>query len=172
MKATVTIAACLLAMCMAEASALTMPYIPDPPPNIYVKVLDKPDVVVVRVDDKPEDSGSKDMWEPYVERDAMFVGGATLLGLVVFGTSLRLLIKRNPTQSYGMVASGMLTGGVVFAAISSWVLMYVACCSGGTRVEFEPFMFLLLVSAVSVLLGHGRIIDEINRWRAARRGSI
>ena len=44
-KAPITIAVCLPVMYMAEASALTMHSLLDPPSIIYVEVQDKPDVV-------------------------------------------------------------------------------------------------------------------------------
>ena len=111
---------------------------------------------------------SENTWTPKIGWDAMFTGGAALLGLVVFGAALNALFTRNTEKPYGKLTIFILSWGVVFAAILSWALMYVACCWEVTWEILTFYMFWLLMSVLLVLFGYGKIIEEIvKRWKAA-----
>lgn len=101
--------------------------------------------------------------------DTVFTGGATIFGLVVFGTVLSALFKRSTEPPYGRWAVRMLVVGAAVAAVASWAIMYAACCSYMVEAHLMYLMFVLLAGAVLVMLGHARIMDVIEkRWRAAQ----
>ena len=66
--------------------------------------------------------------------DAIYLGGATIIGLATFGSALAIRIKIERTargKSRQQARIGVLLGGALALIISQWVLMLGACCSDG-----------------------------------------
>lgn len=102
-----------------------------------------------------------------LSRDAMFMGGATLLGLVAFGSLLNVLFVRNNKPSFGRPTAAMLAVGVISAVVSSWCLMFAAFYDSEFEAGVLISLIALLVGAFLVAVGFGNTLDE---W-FKRRGS-
>ena len=104
-------------------------------------------------------------WDLYVKRDTVFMGGATILSLVAFGTGLSVLLTRN-AAFYVDRGVKLLVVGITLAVVSSLVFMTIACCASGRWVQFTPFLLMLFVGALLVLFGYGHLLDVwFRNWR-------
>ena len=86
--------------------------------------------------------------------DAIFVGGATLFGLVVFGSLLTVAFNNGARPVYGKASIVMLFGGAALAAGVSFGLMLISA------LEFWPLLSFVFVGMFLVLLGAARVTDE------------
>lgn len=128
--------ACLLTVFVMEASALPMPSLPNPPTIIYVE-------------DQRMETASL---------DAIFMGGATILGFVVF-ESLLNLSNAHTKPIYGKRIAIPLLTGAALGAIGSFFLMLNACCTsnGGAILTI---MYVLFAGVLFIVLGTPTIFDE------------
>lgn len=99
-------------------------------------------------------------------KDAMFTGGATILGLVVFGSLLNVLITSSLKPIHGKRAVTGLAFGVASGAIGSLSLMWTACCAPRVDIGLYFSIILLSVSGVTILLWIAHAFDVLtNRKR-------
>ena len=99
-------------------------------------------------------------------RDATFMGAATILGLVAFGTLLNTLFMRSSKPPYSERDVIPLMSGVIITAIASSMLLLVACCGNATSLQFTVFIFLMLIGMLLVLVGASQmLIMWLKRWK-------
>ncbi len=91
-------------------------------------------------------------------RDAMFTGGAAILGLVVFGSALSMLFK-NFEPSYSDLNVIMLAAGIACGATGSLLLMFTAYVFSNTDGGFFVSMAFIGVGVGLILLTIGRVFD-------------
>ena len=96
--------------------------------------------------------------------DAIYLGGATIIGLATFGSALAIRIKMERTargKSRQQVRIGLLLGGALALIISQWVLMLGACCLEDDLDLFFYFHAMTLISAVLVIVSFGSLLDRM-----------
>ena len=96
-----------------------------------------------------------------LSRDAIYLGGATIIGLAAFGSVIGTSIvmgSKNELVKTGvtMIATG--TAGVIGA---QGFLMFSACCWIVHPYIFYVFLTLTLAFAIMIIFGYGYIIDYL-----------
>ena len=94
-------------------------------------------------------------------KDAMFTGGATILGLVVFGSLLNVLISLNSRPVYEKRAIVWLAFGVAAGAIGSLFLMISACCIPFVDIGLYISIVLISGSVIITILWVAHAFDEL-----------
>ena len=93
-------------------------------------------------------------------RDAMFMGGATILGLVAFGSLLNMLfIQAKPP--YGKRITTIFASGVTFGFLGSFFLMLTAYGVFSIEGGFGWSMGLIFVGVLLIVLAAARVFDVL-----------
>ena len=87
-----------------------------------------------------------------LSRDAVFMGGATILGLVAFGSLLNLMVSHSAKPAYGRGAITAISFGAISSALGAIFLMFTAYFSlselGGVQA-----MYFIAGGVLAVVLG-------------------
>lgn len=121
--------------------------------------------VAIFVIGSPDVSGME--LEDGLSRDAMFTAGATILGLVAFGTLLNVLFMRGTKPPYRRRTIRMLGAGAALITALACSLMLTSCCFPWSWGLPTLFTVLIAGGALLVMGGAFRIIDAwFDHWEA------
>ena len=98
--------------------------------------------------------------EDILKRDAIFMGGATVFSLVAFGVLVNIAFRNNSTPPPKKGGFYLFMVGVVFAAISAYMLMFTACCMSSVQSMLMASMIVMFIGALMGLFGYADIIGE------------
>ena len=94
--------------------------------------------------------------------DAIYLGGATIIGLATFGSALVIKIKIERTtrgQARQKIQIGVLLGGATGLIISQGILMLHACCGNVNGDTVFVFHFITLGFALAVIFSFGFLLE-------------
>ena len=101
-----------------------------------------------------------------LNRHAMFTAGATILGLVAFGSLLNLLVTPSPKQIYSKNTVRILAFGIASGTLGSLFLMFSACCVPHVGIGLFVSMLFIAGGAITIMLWVARAFDDlIEYWK-------
>ena len=101
-------------------------------------------------------------------RDAVYLGGATIVALAVFGSALGIGITAGKGKKLNKYSVAMVSGGTTGVAFTQGLSMMFACCIDFSMAIFGITIPALLTLAtitftVPVMLGFAQIADDQTR---------
>ena len=93
--------------------------------------------------------------------DAIYLGGATLIGLATFGSVIGTSIIKGSHDAREQRGATMMTTGTAGVIGAQGFLMFSACCWIVHPYIFYVFLTLTLVFAIMIIFGFGYIVDAL-----------
>lgn len=94
-------------------------------------------------------------------RDAMFIGGATILSLVVFGSLFGGLSNRLTQSTYGKKGLTTLLLGMASAALGSVFLMLTAASTADTGYSLLLSLGMIFLGILLMIFTAARLLDKV-----------
>lgn len=99
-----------------------------------------------------------------LDPNTLFAGGATILGLVAFGSLLNLMVSQTTKPVYGEKLVAVMSLGVVFATLGA-VLLMLATFFSWSVLDFQ--IWLIVLGGIVVVYGAVHAwYESIRKWRS------
>lgn len=93
--------------------------------------------------------------------DAIYLGGATLIGLATFGSVIGIRIIAGKDVKNERLGAALMLSGVVVVIIAQGALMLYACCWGVSSATFYLLIPLTVICSTLIIVAFGHIVETL-----------
>ena len=100
-----------------------------------------------------------DSSEP-ITRDAVYMGGATIIALAVFGSVLStglIISKDRKLDEHDIL---LVYGGTIGITVTQGLSMVTACCLNLNAPSLTIFMYITIICAIPIIIGFVRVVER------------
>ena len=96
-------------------------------------------------------------------KDAIYTGGATIIGLAAFGSVIGARVITGKNEKIEYPGAILMIGGAVGVIIIQGFVMWDACCTDLNQTAFRTYIIVTTVSSILIILGFSHIVSELFR---------